>query len=140
MSESQGSPGAPPPGGPNHQEHIAAEGKQEFKSEHSSSNMCGVTLSASVEGNAIAELMGEKPGVKVTAYPAMIRVDGENKLEFDMEEIADALGEEEFTTYDFEVETSTHYGRMVRLDDRILLFANPEDAAEALGFDLKETE
>jgi propane monooxygenase coupling protein len=25
---------------------------------------------------------------------------------------------------------------MVRLDDRTLLFANPEDAAEYLGFDL----
>ncbi len=131
MSEAQGSPGA---GGP----PLSGQGeRQEFRSNQASSNMCGVTLSASVEGNAIAEIMAEKPGVKVTKYPAMIRVDGENNLEFDMEEIADALGEEEFTTYDFEVETSTHYGRMVRLDDRILLFANPEDAAEALGFDLK---
>ncbi len=25
---------------------------------------------------------------------------------------------------------STHYGRMVVLDDRIIMFANPEDAAE----------
>jgi propane monooxygenase coupling protein len=50
-----------------------------------------------------------------------------------MAEIAEALGEDDFTTYDFEVETSTHYGRMVRLDDRVLLFANPRDAAEYLG-------
>ncbi len=48
----------------------------------------------------------------------------------------EALGLEpgEYTVYDFEVETSTHYGRQVRLDDRVLLFANPEDAAEYLGF------
>ena len=32
---------------------------------------------------------------------------------------------------------STHYGRMVVLDDRVVLFANPEDAAEYIGFDLQ---
>jgi propane monooxygenase coupling protein len=32
---------------------------------------------------------------------------------------------------------STHYGRMIHLDDKTLFFANPEDAAEYLGFDLK---
>ncbi len=58
-------------------------------------------------------------------------------LEFNMDEIGNALGYEpgEYTVYDFEVETSTHYGRQVRLDDKVLLFANPEDAAEYLGFD-----
>jgi propane monooxygenase coupling protein len=101
------------------------------------SNMCGVTLSASVEGNAIADLMAKKPGVKVTRYPAIIRVDAEKMLEFDMDEIGAALGYEpgEYGVYDFEVQTSTHYGRQVRLDDRVLLFANPEDAAEYLGFE-----
>jgi hypothetical protein len=29
---------------------------------------------------------------------------------------------------------------MVRLDDRVLLFANPKDAADYLGFDLPEEE
>jgi hypothetical protein len=38
----------------------------------------------------------------------------------------------------FEIETSTHYGRMVRLDDKVLLFTNPEDAAEYLGFEPPE--
>jgi propane monooxygenase coupling protein len=33
---------------------------------------------------------------------------------------------------------STPYGRMVVLDDRILFFANPEDAAEYIGFDLEQ--
>ena len=101
------------------------------------SNLCGVTLSASVEGNVIADVMSKKPGVKITRWPAIIRVDGEKMLEFDMEEIGQALGYEEgeYGVYDFEVETSTHYGRQVRLDDRVLLFANPEDAAEYLGFE-----
>ena len=31
---------------------------------------------------------------------------------------------------------STHYGRMVHEDDRTILFARPEDAADILGFDL----
>jgi propane monooxygenase coupling protein len=31
---------------------------------------------------------------------------------------------------------STHYGRMIHEDDRTIMFANPEDAAAYLGFDL----
>jgi len=109
--------------------------RQQYEFSRTSSDRCGVTMSAGVEGNAIADLMGEKEGIEVTKYPAMIRIDGGPVIEFDMNEIAEQLGEEEFTTYDFEVETSTHYGRMVRLDDRVLLFANPEDAAEYIGFE-----
>ena len=59
------------------------------------------------------------------------------RIDFVFEEIAEALGWDEFGNDDFEEIMSTHYGRMVVLDDRILLFANPEDAAEYLGFDLK---
>ncbi len=94
-------------------------------------------MSASVEGNAIADVMSKKPGVRIIRFPAIIRIDAERMLEFNMDEIGDALGKEpgEYSVYDFEVETSTHYGRQVRLDDKVLLFANPEDAAEYLGFD-----
>ena len=94
-------------------------------------------MSASVEGNTIAEIMSKKPGVTITRFPAIIRVDAERMLEFNMDEIGEALGYDpgEYGVYDFEVETSTHYGRQVRLDDRVLIFANPEDAAEYLGFD-----
>ncbi len=100
-------------------------------------NHCGVTMSASIEGNIIADVMSKKPGVKITRFPAIIRIDGDKMLEFDMEEIGAALGQEpgEYGVYDFEVETSTHYGRQVRLDDKVLLFANPEDAAAYLGFE-----
>ena len=116
--------------------------EEKYKFDRTSSDRAGVTMSASVEGNAIGDLMSEKEGVEVTKYPAMLRIDGGKVLEFDMNEIAEYLGEEEFTTYDFEIETSTHYGRMVRLDDppKVIVFANPEDAAEYLGFDLPEEE
>jgi propane monooxygenase coupling protein len=92
-------------------------------------------MSAGVEGNAIADVMRGHEGVEVVKYPAMIRIDAPHKLEFDMDEIAEAMGVAEFTTADFELETSTHYGRMVRLDDRVLLFADPADAAEYLGME-----
>jgi propane monooxygenase coupling protein len=112
--------------------------EDQYKFDRTSSDRVGVTMSASVEGNAIGDLMSEKEGVEVTKYPAMLRIDGGKVLEFDMNEIAEFLGEEEFTTYDFEIETSTHYGRMVRLDDKVIVFANPEDAAEYLGFEPPE--
>ncbi|GGE29680.1 monooxygenase [Marinithermofilum abyssi] len=95
-------------------------------------NKCGVTLSDSVEGRVIAEIMKEKPNVTVKHYPSMIRVDGIGVLEFDMEEIGESLGRE-FDPYLFQVEMSTHYGRMVLLDDRVLLFADPEKAKEYIG-------
>ena len=67
----------------------------------------------------------------------MIRVDGVGKFDFDYEEIAEALGWDDFGNDDFEEIMSTHYGRMVVLDDRVIMFANPEDAAEYIGFDLQ---
>jgi propane monooxygenase coupling protein len=102
-----------------------------------SSNRAGITLMNNQVGYVVAKVMHGKPGVTVEDMPSMIRVDGESKIDFDFAEIAEALGWDEFGQDDFEEIMSTHYGRMVVLDDRVLLFANPEDAAEYLGFDLK---
>ncbi len=110
-----------------------SEGPLKFS--RTASDKCGITMSSGVEGNTVADVMEGKPGVEIHRFPAMIRIDGEKMLEFDLDEIAEALGVEEFSPTDFEIETSTHYGRMVRLDDRVLVFANPEDAAEYLGFE-----
>jgi len=96
--------------------------------DHTISHQCGVTMSDSVDSRAIAELMAQKPGIKVTYLPAMIRIDGEGKVEFKMDEISEALGRE-MTPHLFEVSTSTHYGRMVMVDDNtVVLFGNMEDA------------
>jgi propane monooxygenase coupling protein len=108
-----------------------------FASDRTSSNKAGVTLMNNQVGYVVANVMRGKEGVDVTELPSMIRVDGVNKVDFDFEEIADQLGWPEFGQDDFEEIMSTHYGRMVVLDDRVLLFANPEDAAEYLGFDLE---
>ena len=111
-----------------------------FASDRTSSNKAGVTLMNNQVGYVVAGVMRDKEGVTVTELPSMIRVDGLGKVDFDFEEIADALGWPDFGQDDFEEIMSTHYGRMVHLDDRTLLFANPEDAAEYIGFDLQPVE
>jgi propane monooxygenase coupling protein len=104
-----------------------------------SSNRAGITLMNDQVGHVIAEAMKDKPGVTVTYLPSMIRVDADTRMDFVYDELAEALGEEEgsFTSADLEESMSTHYGRMVHEDDRTIMFANPEDAAEYIGFDLK---
>jgi propane monooxygenase coupling protein len=94
------------------------------------SHQCGVTMNDSVEARAIAEVMGEKPGIRVTYMPAMIRIDGNDRIEFKMDEISERLGRE-ITPHLFEISTSTHYGRMVLIDDNtVTLFGNMDDVKE----------
>jgi propane monooxygenase coupling protein len=98
--------------------------------EQTISHQCGVTMNDSVEARAIAEFMGKKPGVTVTYQPAMIRIDGSGKLIFKMDEIGEYLGRE-MTAEIFEVNTSTHYGRMVRIDDNeVILFGDMDEVFE----------
>ena len=55
---------------------------------------------------------------------ALIRIDGDPKLEFKMDEISEALGRP-MTAHLFEISTSTHYGRMVMTDDNtVMLFGD----------------
>jgi propane monooxygenase coupling protein len=94
------------------------------------SHQCGVTMNDSVEARAIAEFMGKKPGVTITYQPALIRIDGDGKLIFKMDEISEYLGRD-MTAEIFEVNTSTHYGRMVRVDDNtVILFGNMDEVFE----------
>ncbi|WP_028060364.1 propane 2-monooxygenase effector subunit MimD [Candidatus Solirubrobacter pratensis] len=109
----------------------------QFASDRSSSNKAGVTLMNNQVGYVVANVMRGKENVTVSELPSMIRVDGVGKIDFDYAEIAEALGWDDFGNDDFEEIMSTHYGRMVVLDDRVVLFANPEDAAEYIGFDLQ---
>jgi propane monooxygenase coupling protein len=93
------------------------------KLEWNITDKCGVTMNRSVEGELVAEIMRNKPGVSIVEYPAMIRIDGTDKLVFDMTEISEALGKE-YDPYTFQIEMSTHYGRMVMLDDAVVLYAD----------------
>ena len=101
---------------------------KDVRFEDTISHQCGVTMNDSVEARAIAELMGGKPGITVTYMPAMIRIDGDPKIEFKMDEISEMLGRP-MTPHLFEISTSTHYGRMVMVDDNtVALFGNMEEA------------
>ena len=104
---------------------------------HQVSNKCGITLMNTEVGMVVADVMRQKPNVEITEFPSMIRVDGAGRIEFEYEEITEQLGVEYFGTADLEEVMSTHYGRMIHTDDRTILVANPEDAAEELGFDLE---
>jgi len=109
-----------------------------YRSNNTASNSTGFTLMNNQVGEVVAEVMRTKPNVTVTILPSMMRVDADDKMEVVYDEISEALGEEPgfFNSAEFEEDMSTHYGRMIHTDDRTIFVANPEDAAEALGFDL----
>ena len=100
--------------------------------------MAGVTLMNNQVGYVVAEVMRGKPNVTVTFLPSMIRIDGQGRFDLDYDEVSEALGEEPgyFDAAQFEENMSTHYGRMIHTDTETIMFADPEDAAEYLGFDL----
>jgi propane monooxygenase coupling protein len=110
-----------------------------FKSDHTASGKCGFTLMNNQVGVIVAEVLEKLPNVTITHLPSMIRVDGKGRFDVIYSDVDEAAGEEEgwFNQMEFEESMSTHYGRMVHLDDRTLFFANPEDAAEYLDFDLR---
>jgi len=109
-----------------------------FKSDSTASNMCGFTLMNNQVGAVVAAVMKTKENVRVMPLPSMIRVDAVGRMDVVYDEVSEALGEESgyFDAAQFEESMSTHYGRMIHEDDRTIMFANPEDAAEYIGFDL----
>lgn len=109
-----------------------------FQQNNTASNMCGFTLMNNQVGAIVAEVMGRRDNVTVTPLPSMIRVDAVGRVDVMYDEIDEAAGEEDgwFNAAEFEESMSTHYGRMIHEDDRTIMFANPEDAAEYLDFDL----
>jgi len=109
-----------------------------YESNNTASNMCGFTLMNNQVGEVVAQVMEALPNVKVTWLPSMMRVDGQGTFEVVYADVDEAAGEEPgwFSAAEFEESMSTHYGRMIHEDDKTIMFANPEDAAEYLGFDL----
>ncbi|MGH3493476.1 MAG: propane 2-monooxygenase effector subunit MimD [Sciscionella sp.] len=109
-----------------------------FKEDNTASNMCGFTLMNNQVGDVVADVMRAKDNVTVTELPSMVRVDAKGRVDVVYSEVDEAAGEadEWFNAAEFEASMSTHYGRMVHLDDRTIMFANPEEAAEYLDFDL----
>ena len=109
-----------------------------YKSDNTASGRCGFTLMNNQVGEVVAAVLGARPNVTLMPLPSMIRVDAVGRMDVIYDEVSEALGEEPgyFDQAEFEENMSTHYGRMIHTDDRTILVANPEDAAEYLGFDL----
>jgi propane monooxygenase coupling protein len=118
---------------------VTTTAEERFQVNSTASNMCGFTLMNNQVGRIIANVMERLDNVTVSPLPSMIRIDGRNRFDVVYADIDEEAGEDEnwFDAAEFEENMSTHYGRMVHLDDRTIMFANPEDAAEYLDFDLK---
>ena len=112
-----------------------------FKANNTASGRCGFTLMNNQVGEVVAQVMATKSNVTVTWLPSMMRVDAVGRMEVVYDEVSEALGEDPgyFDQAELEEDMSTHYGRMIHTDDRTIFVANPEDAADYLGFDLTPT-
>jgi propane monooxygenase coupling protein len=75
-------------------------------------------------GVVVADVMDRQDNVTVTHLPSMIRVDCVGRMDFVYDEISEALGEEEgfYNASEFEENMSTHYGKMIHMDDRTVMF------------------
>jgi propane monooxygenase coupling protein len=106
-----------------------------FKADNTASGKAGVTLMNSQVGVVVADVMNRQDNVTVTYLPSMIRVDCVGRMDFVYAEISEALGEEDgfYTAAEFEENMSTHYGKMIHMDDRTVMFGNLEEAAEFIG-------
>lgn len=106
---------------------------KDIRFEDTISHQCGVTMNDSVEARAIADVMGRNDNVTVTYMPAMIRIDGTGKMIFKMSDISEELGRP-MTPHTFEISTSTHYGRMVMVDDdTVVLFGDMNEVLEYIS-------
>ena len=106
-----------------------------FERNATASNMCGITLMNNQVGAIIANVLQRLPSVTATHLPSMIRVDGQGKFEVVYADIDEEAGEEEgwFGPAEFEENMSTHYGKMIHMDDRTIMFGNLEEAAAFIG-------
>lgn len=92
-------------------------------------DFCGVVMARSESGDAVAETMRDKPGVEVIQQPAFWDIRAAERMVIVYDEVAEELGSD-VDGYTIQHDMSTHYGRMVAQDDRLLLFADPIEALE----------
>ena len=106
-----------------------------YKADNTASGKAGVTLMNNQVGVVVAEVMDRQDNVTVTHLPSMIRVDCVGRMDFVYDDISEALGEEPgfYDAAEFEENMSTHYGKMIHMDDRTVMFGNLEEAAEFIG-------
>lgn len=84
----------------------------------------GICLMAGEETEAALEWIKEAyPDTQITFRDCYYKVERDDLLEFDMPAISELLGRE-ITTEIFLVSMPTYYGRMVRSNDKIQIFAD----------------
>jgi propane monooxygenase coupling protein len=95
--------------------------ESKYKSDNTASNRAGVTLMNNQIGAVVAQVMSKKDNVTVMYLPSMIRVDAVGRMDFDYDEISEALGEEPgyYDAAQFEENMSTHYVRQSRGRSRV---------------------
>ena len=106
-----------------------------FQKDDTASGKAGVTLMNNQVGAIVAEVMDRQANVTVENLPSMIRVDCVGRMDFVYSEISEALGEDDgfYDAAEFEENMSTHYGKMIHMDDRTVMFGSMEEAAEFIG-------
>ena len=106
-----------------------------YQKDVSASGKAGVTLMNNQVGGIVAEVMDRQANVSVEHLPSMIRVDCVGRMDFVYDDISEALGEEQgfYDASEFEENMSIHYGKMIHMDDRTVMFGNMEEAAEFIG-------
>jgi len=92
----------------------------------------GIVMSRSEEGDAVAAALRDKPGVEVIRQPSFWDIRARDRLVIDYDEVSEELGFE-IDAYTIQHEMSTHYGRLVTTDDKLMLFADPVEAMEYLA-------
>lgn len=106
-----------------------------YQKDDTASGKAGVTLMNNQVGVIVAEVMDRQTNVTVEHLPSMIRVDCVGRMDFVYSEISEALGEDDgfYDAAEFEENMSTHYGKMIHMDDRTVMFGSMEEAAEFIG-------
>jgi propane monooxygenase coupling protein len=87
----------------------------------------GLCMARSAEGDAVADVLRDKPGVEVIQQPSFWDIRCKHRLEIDFDEVAEELGSD-VDAYVIQHEMSTNYGRMVVTDDKLYLFSDPGEA------------
>jgi hypothetical protein len=91
----------------------------------------GIAIARSVEGDALADAMGEVEGVKVVPQHTYWEVKARARMRLDFDYLSEATGLDVDSNL-IQVLMSTYYGRMVNTDDAILLIHDPIEAMEAM--------
>jgi hypothetical protein len=92
----------------------------------------GLFFARSEEGEAVARVCSEKPGVEVREGITYIECRAKGRLSINFAEVGDEMGIE-VDGYWLQTHMSSHYGRFIMNDDEFLLVADPRELVEEVG-------